>query len=810
MQEKNNQRDQLLAQALQKSRANPSYLEFFGLRRPPFDRISDLAGVFHTEQYTLLLDHLSNAAVQSDYLVAICGADGCGKTTLLNKFLFSLGEDVCVARVDESYRGVREFYCEFLRQLGFHDIDGKPDELRRITREFVVNRGMASEPVMLVIDNAHLISPFILEQLRWLSAIKVDGVRVLSCVLAGNSDLMRIMDSTAMSQFAFNNYIRFHIRVFSEAETMDYVRSRLKFAGCSDRLIISSDAQPLIHRFSGGIPRLINILCDAVLQDACAQGVTKVTDEMLRNVADNRHLVPHVLPYQGKGRRRSDPDFSISDPVANTRDALTSADNKCVGDPDGENRGHRESVDDLHRLTAGYDSGLRQQIKRLSSKLSELKGENNRLSINIASRDAEIGELRSALQCQAAKNAELQQAYGDQSGAYEQLNKSLLDQVTARERSDETNRHLVEALRKDQQELTELRKELANASRECEDLVNLRLESEQLRLQLANAERNEETIARLEHEAIDLRRQVDAGSNNEKTIARLSKELDDVHARLADATCDRDVMAKLQVEVQELCDELNAGDGVVSQLQAEISDALEAIGYFETELASANLAASELQEEVRAGEHRYSKQTARVLDLEAVVDAHDQEVAALQCRIDELETERLATSDQLSQLASLEAYTSDCEAQIAALESKLESAQDQRQDFAHLADSDMNCATGSFFPNAAEVTASETSSVPIRTIEVFRGDELLRILRLETDQKRVMIGRDSDNELVLDSSFISRHHAILSFRDDGHACIEDLNSLNGIVVNKKKMARSDLYVGDIVILGDFCLLPGPA
>ena len=73
-----------------------------------------------------------------------------------------------------------------------------------------------------------------------------------------------------------------------------------------------------------------------------------------------------------------------------------------------------------------------------------------------------------------------------------------------------------------------------------------------------------------------------------------------------------------------------------------------------------------------------------------------------------------------------------------------------------------------------------------------------------------MIGRDSDNELVLDSSFISRHHAILSFRDDGHACIEDLNSLNGIVVNKKKMARSDLYVGDIVILGDFCLLPGPA
>ena len=99
---------------------------------------------------------------------------------------------------------------------------------------------------------------------------------------------------------------------------------------------------------------------------------------------------------------------------------------------------------------------------------------------------------------------------------------------------------------------------------------------------------------------------------------------------------------------------------------------------------------------------------------------------------------------------------------------------------------------------------------PIRTIEVFRNDALQQVVRISEDQNRVMIGRDADNDLVLDSNFISRHHAILSFREDGSACIEDLNSLNGVVVNKSRRSSADLNVGDVVILGDFCLLPGPA
>jgi type II secretory pathway predicted ATPase ExeA len=100
--------------------------------------------------------HLATATERPDCLVAICGADGSGKTTLLNRYITSLGEDVCFATIDETCNGEKDFFCAFLKQLGFTEISGTSSELWRITKEFLVHRGMAGDPVLLIIDNAHL------------------------------------------------------------------------------------------------------------------------------------------------------------------------------------------------------------------------------------------------------------------------------------------------------------------------------------------------------------------------------------------------------------------------------------------------------------------------------------------------------------------------------------------------------------------------------------------------------------------------------------------------------------------------------
>ena len=249
-----------MARALENPDAIPTYLEFFGMKRPPFAKLSVPSQLFHSDQYSVLADHLASATEQSDFLLVLCGAEGSGKTTLLNRHILNLDEDVSYASFDDTCTDGTQFYCGLLRQLGFHDIAGKLNELRNIAREFLIHRGIAGDPVLLIVDNAHLVCASVLEQLRWISETAVEDRRVLSVVLAGNSDLPRIMGSPAMRKLKFQRHVDFNIRVYSEQETEDYVRHRLRLSGGADAAKIAHEAHPVIYRFTGGIPDLINRL----------------------------------------------------------------------------------------------------------------------------------------------------------------------------------------------------------------------------------------------------------------------------------------------------------------------------------------------------------------------------------------------------------------------------------------------------------------------------------------------------------------------------------------------------------------------
>lgn len=376
-----------MARALKSPIADPTYLEFFGMTQPPFAPLSGPSQIFHSDQYSLLQTHLANVTEQSDCLMVICGADGSGKTTLLNRYTTELAQDVSFATFDETCTDGVEFYCAFLRQLGFHDISGSLHELRRITREFLIHRGLAGDSVLLIIDNAHLVSPSIFEQLRWIAETRVEDIRVLSIILAGNSDLPRIMDSPAMRMLKFRSHVDFTIRVYTEAETEDYVRHRLRLAGGADSAKFSNEARQLIYRFTGGTPSLVNMLCNEVLAEAYAQKTRVVTDELVRTVADRHQLVPHVVPLQGKGRRSTDPDIAIADPVSEERIAAREFPSK-------------QSVDSPAPSPATPDVAakkLLEQISRLSEQIGELKAERKQATKDIRSRDRQIGIFKEQL-----------------------------------------------------------------------------------------------------------------------------------------------------------------------------------------------------------------------------------------------------------------------------------------------------------------------------------------------------------------------------------------------------------------------------
>lgn len=304
-----------MARTQESPASQPDYLQYFGLTAQPFTRLGDPACIFPAEQYGLLMSHLASATAETDCLVVLKGNNGSGKTTLLNAYLSELGDEIFFATIDSSCRTATDFYGTFLEQLGFKDITGTLKELRGITERFLQHQASRGNTVLLVIDNAQTVRPVVLEQLRHIADVTYRGRRALSVVIAGNSDLNRVIESPAMSKLNFRSHVDFHIRMFDERETAEYVCHRLAQAGVGN-VQFDVGALDLIHRFTGGCPAPVNELCHSLLVEACKEGSPSISEQMVRTVASNLDLLPHVVPPRRGRRRRADREPLVKERIS--------------------------------------------------------------------------------------------------------------------------------------------------------------------------------------------------------------------------------------------------------------------------------------------------------------------------------------------------------------------------------------------------------------------------------------------------------------------------------------------------------------
>jgi general secretion pathway protein A len=383
--------------SLEQPVANSTYLEFFGLSQPPFGRISDPNHLFQTEQYSLLMEHMVNATKRSDSLVAICGADGSGKSTLIERYASSLGDHINSVVIDETCHSELQFYNAFLTQIGFTEITGTADELKNISKEFLVCRGIAGDHVLLIVDNAHQTALIILEQLRWISEIKIKDRRVISVVLAGNTDLIHVINSPTVSEIKFRSRVLFNIRKYSGEETASYVRHGLRSVGGSDAVKLAKEANSLIHRYSGGNPQQINGLCNGMLAEAYRLKTRVIGERVVRVVADRQGLLPHVTPLHGKGRRKNDPDFEHVKAVPKTVEA-----NACIEAPTSNSVG--DSVPDSVPVIVNLGrEGLLEQLSRLAEKIEDFRADKIRATQDIDAGNHDILKLRNELDKKTAE-----------------------------------------------------------------------------------------------------------------------------------------------------------------------------------------------------------------------------------------------------------------------------------------------------------------------------------------------------------------------------------------------------------------------
>jgi len=244
------------------------YTESFKLRELPFRLSPDPEFLYLSAEHSRAKAYMESTVWFTDGFVIITGEIGAGKTTLIETFLRELENDVVVAQINQTQISAVEFLQILLVQFGFTPFRMKKAELLATLNGFLIEQHTAGRKVLLIVDEAQNLSLQTLEEIRLLSGVETTKDKVLRIILVGQPELNDKLDSRELVQLTQRVRLRFHLGALGAGDVQGYVLHRLEVAGSNGRHIFADDCYPLIYRYTGGVPRLINTLCDTALMAA--------------------------------------------------------------------------------------------------------------------------------------------------------------------------------------------------------------------------------------------------------------------------------------------------------------------------------------------------------------------------------------------------------------------------------------------------------------------------------------------------------------------------------------------------------------
>jgi general secretion pathway protein A len=267
------------------------YKAFFGFAENPFNLSPDPAFLYPSPQHEEALANLVYGVRSRKGFIVLTGEVGTGKTTMLECLRDTLDEEgIQFAYLMNSRLTVDQFF-EFIA----HDLDlncpstSKSQVLLSLQQMLLQQAGKGGTAA-LIVDEAHDLSWDLLEEIRMLGNLENRTGKLLQIILAGQPELDRKLDAPNLRQLKQRVVLRFELTALREAETFEYVQSRLAKAGLEVQSIFPPEILAEVHRRSQGIPRVINIMCDNLLLTAFAMEQKTVTLEMLDEVAADMRL----------------------------------------------------------------------------------------------------------------------------------------------------------------------------------------------------------------------------------------------------------------------------------------------------------------------------------------------------------------------------------------------------------------------------------------------------------------------------------------------------------------------------------------
>ncbi len=241
------------------------YKEFYGLREYPFNMTPDPQFLFLSRNHRVALEILLYGIRERKGFIAITGEVGAGKTTLCRALLSSLDATTKTALILNPCLSDSQVLCAVCDEFHLQPAKTTKKDLYDTINAFLLRELAANHNVALIVDEAQNLRPSVLEQIRLLSNLETEKEKLLQIVWVGQPELGELLADDNLRQLRQRIALRHHVAPLAIEEVSEYIQHRLHVAGGDGRIQWTPEALTLIYEYSGGVPRLINVLCDKAL-----------------------------------------------------------------------------------------------------------------------------------------------------------------------------------------------------------------------------------------------------------------------------------------------------------------------------------------------------------------------------------------------------------------------------------------------------------------------------------------------------------------------------------------------------------------
>jgi len=273
------------------------YESFYGFKLKPFSMLPDPSFLFPSKKHRIAETLLEYGLMNQVSFCVVTGGIGTGKTTLLRHLLQKIDKDITVGMLTNTHSSFGELLEWVLMAFGLEVTDKSKVSMFRAFSDFLIGEYSKGRRTVLIIDEAQNMGQETLEELRMLSNINSERDQLIQMILVGQPNLRDMLQDPALEQFAQRIGVDYHLEALTEEETEAYIRHRILTAG-GDENTFTKHACDMVFEHTGGVPRLINQICDTALVYGFAEQASTIDVDIINDVASERQK-GGILPTRG-------------------------------------------------------------------------------------------------------------------------------------------------------------------------------------------------------------------------------------------------------------------------------------------------------------------------------------------------------------------------------------------------------------------------------------------------------------------------------------------------------------------------------